>query len=123
MNLKVLARLLKTLKCDVVTSVDGSDCLNKIDGLVKEGAYPPVDLIFMDLEMPIMDGLTATRKIREAEASGVYDGAAVPIVAVSANARQVYADLSTEAGMNGFLRKPYSKAQLSEVLETFISRE
>lgn len=76
----------------------------------------------MDLEMPIMDGLTATKKIREAEANGVYSGSSVPIVAVSANARQVYADLSTEAGMNGFLRKPYSKAQLLEVIDTFITR-
>lgn len=73
--------------------------------------------------MPIMDGLTATRKIREAEAAGVYSGTPVPIVAVSANARQVYADLSTEAGMNGFLRKPYSKAQLVEVIDTFVIRE
>lgn len=120
--MKVLARLLKTLKCDVVTSVDGSDCLTKIDALIEQGAYPPVDLIFMDLEMPIMDGLTATKKIREAEANGVYSGSSVPIVAVSANARQVYADLSTEAGMNGFLRKPYSKAQLLEVIDTFITR-
>lgn len=122
-NLKVLARLLKTLKCDVITACDGSECLAKIESLVNEGTYPPVDLIFMDLEMPIMDGLTATKHIREAETGGIYAGSPVPIVAVSANARQVYADLSTEAGMNGFLRKPYSKAQLSEVLDKFIIRE
>lgn len=114
---------MKTLKCDVVTACDGSVCLSKIEELAKEGVYPPVDLIFMDLEMPIMDGLTATKNIREAEAAGTYTGNAVPIVAVSANARQVYADLSIEAGMNGFLRKPYSKAQLSEVLDKFIERE
>lgn len=67
--------------------------------------------------------MTAAKKIRESEANGSYAGKQVPIVAVSANARQVYADLSTEAGMNGFLRKPYSKAQLSDVLKQFIVRD
>lgn len=48
-----------------------------------------------------MDGLTATQNIRAAEANGKYIGKKVTIVAVSANARQVYADLSAQAGMDG----------------------
>lgn len=56
-----------------------------------------------------MDGLEATRNIRLGETNGKYIGRRVPIVAVSANARQVYAERAEDAGMDGFLRKPYSK--------------
>lgn len=86
--------------------------------------------------------MTATQNIRASEAQGTYSGEKVKIVAVSANARQLYADLSAEAGMDGlvisgvettcfhsslffhsFLRKPYSKAELGEVVKRFVEQE
>jgi CheY-like chemotaxis protein len=60
-------------------------------------------LILMDLEMPVMDGLEATRVIRKMEhEEGV--GVPMPIVAVTGNARQQYIDDSKEAGMQGGMK-------------------
>jgi CheY-like chemotaxis protein len=64
---------------------------------------------------PVLDGLGATRKIRQLEADGVLTPA-VPIVAVSGNARS---DRAREAGMNGFVRKPYGKTELAHVVDTW----
>ena len=82
-----------------------------------------LSLVRSDLEMPVMDGLTATREIRAREASGQYTSQRVPIVAVSANARQQYEELSMEAGMDSFIRKPYNKTVITDVLKQYIERE
>jgi CheY-like chemotaxis protein len=62
-----------------------------------------------------MDGLAATRRIRELEEEGALRSSP-PIVAVSGNARSEWTDRARDAGMDGFLRKPYSKAELQELL-------
>lgn len=67
--------------------------------------------------------MTATRELRAREASGHYSSKRVPVVAVSANARQQYEELSVEAGMDSFIRKPYNKTQLADVLKQFIERD
>jgi PAS domain S-box-containing protein len=68
------------------------------------------DLIIMDMQMPVIDGLTATRRIRAIERErGV---AAIPIVALSANARQQDVESSGKAGCNRHLSKPISKQNL-----------
>ena len=66
------------------------------------------DLVFMDLEMPVMDGYQAAEKIRKEV------GSKVPIVALSANALEEYYQMATEAGMNDFLVKPYKPEDLFE---------
>jgi CheY-like chemotaxis protein/anti-sigma regulatory factor (Ser/Thr protein kinase) len=66
-------------------------------------------LILMDMEMPEMDGLTATRLIREREAA---TGAWVPIVAMTANALQGDRERCFEAGMDGYIAKPINQAAL-----------
>ncbi|EIN04589.1 hypothetical protein PUNSTDRAFT_146276 [Punctularia strigosozonata HHB-11173 SS5] len=120
-NQKLLSRILRGLDCDVITANDGADCIAKIDALICEPDTPAFDLILMDLEMPVIDGLQATQKIRAAEADGRYP-LRHRIVAVTANARQQYADMSSAMGMDGFLRKPYSKAEVAEIVRTFTSR-
>ena len=62
------------------------------------------DLILMDLQMPVMDGLTASRKIRE------FSG--VPIIALTANGSRQEEDRCYEAGMNDYLQKPFKPADL-----------
>lgn len=66
------------------------------------------DLVFMDLEMPVMGGYQAAAKIRKEV------GSQVPIVALSANALEEYYQMVTEAGMNDFLVKPYKPEDLFE---------
>lgn len=70
------------------------------------------DLILMDISMPVMDGLQAARAIR----SGDGASRAAPIIALSATVMPEQTELFLEAGMNGFLGKPLSRAALNDVL-------
>ena len=74
------------------------------------------DLILMDMQMPVMDGLTAIRAIRASEAAGGRP--ARPIWALSANALPEHVAASMAAGANGHLSKPVSAEALFTVLET-----
>jgi CheY-like chemotaxis protein len=77
---------------------------------------PRVDLILMDVEMPEMDGLEATRLIRADEAaSGLR---MVPILALTAHAVQGYRERCLQAGCTGYLSKPIRKPVLLEAVQT-----
>ncbi|NNF29463.1 MAG: response regulator, partial [Gemmatimonadetes bacterium] len=83
------------------------------DGQAALDAYqanPGIDLIFMDMQMPVMDGLTATRAIRTFEASNGLEP--VPIVALTAHALPEEFEKSREAGCDAHLTKPISQDQL-----------
>ena len=77
------------------------------------------DVILMDIRMPVMDGLTATRKIRE---SGREDGKTVPIVAMTANVFEEDVRKSLDAGMDAHLSKPIEITQMYAVLDSMIYR-
>ncbi|MCA9216768.1 MAG: PAS domain-containing protein [Planctomycetales bacterium] len=72
------------------------------------------DLVLMDVQMPEMDGLQATQKIREIEASS---GTHVPIVAITAHAMEEDRRRCLEAGMDDYLRKPVRRRELDEVIQ------
>ena len=71
------------------------------------------DLVLMDVQMPVMDGMEATRRIR---ALGTAR-AGVPIVAMTANAMSGARETYAEAGMNDFVAKPFDRAKLVETIE------
>jgi len=75
------------------------------------------DIVLMDLQMPVMDGLTATRRIRELEAT--RGQISTPIVALTANAMAGQLEICMEAGMSGFLTKPLEIARLHETLDRY----
>ena len=77
------------------------------------------DLIFMDVRMPVMDGLEATRRIR---ACTKRDAGGVPIVAMTANAMQEDRDASRNAGMNAHIAKPIDMDELKKVLYDTLKR-
>jgi len=70
--------------------------------------------VLMDIQMPIMDGLAATRAIRGR-------GVAVPIIGLTGNARPEQADEARAAGMQAYLTKPYTRAQLLEAIRSSIA--
>lgn len=74
----------------------------------------PLSVILMDIEMPIQDGLTCTRNIRELERQGKITGGRLPIIAVSANARIEQILEAKEAGCDDVLIKPYRMPELLE---------
>ena len=78
------------------------------------------DIILMDIMMPIMDGLEATRKIR---ALNRPDALAVPIIAMTANAFQQDVEQSLAAGMNEHLTKPLDGPQIANTMKKFLANK
>ncbi|KAK2059199.1 hsp90-like protein [Colletotrichum caudatum] len=88
---------------------------------------PPVaiNLILMDIEMPVQDGLTCTRRIRELEREGrvfCASGGRIPIIAVSANARPEQMQNAKKAGCDDVLVKPYRMPELIEKMQVVVRR-
>jgi signal transduction histidine kinase/DNA-binding response OmpR family regulator/HPt (histidine-containing phosphotransfer) domain-containing protein len=104
-NRKYMEGLLKRLGHQVRFAEDGARAVDEV------GRQLP-DLVLMDLHMPVMDGLQATRTLR----SGQGPAAAVPIVALTADAFAESRDRAHAAGMNGFLSKPVRTDQIETVL-------
>jgi CheY-like chemotaxis protein/HPt (histidine-containing phosphotransfer) domain-containing protein len=82
----------------------------------------PVDLILMDMHMPVMDGLECTRRIRAAEEGGELAGRRT-IVAMSANVLPEAARDCRQAGMDDFLPKPHSRRELLDMLGRWLGQE
>lgn len=76
------------------------------------------DLVLMDIQMPVMDGVTATRKIRELNLP-VHR---IPIIAMSANVLPKQVKLFMEAGMNDHVGKPIKRSELFHKLNTWLER-
>lgn len=87
---------------------------------VAEAAEGSFDVILMDMQMPVMDGLEAVRRIREAEGEG--GAAPTPICMLTANALPHFLAMALEAGANGFLTKPVSTTALIEQIAQLVSR-
>jgi signal transduction histidine kinase/CheY-like chemotaxis protein len=119
-NQKLAMLLVKREGCQVDVASDGFQALDKL----KENMY---DLILMDIQMPNMDGLTATKRIREIENSsekqdfvGLNQSEShVTIVGLTAHARAEDEQGCYEAGMDLFLTKPINKTKFSETLQSF----
>ncbi|MDQ2780333.1 MAG: response regulator, partial [Pseudomonadota bacterium] len=77
-----------------------------------------VDLVLMDIQMPVLDGYGAARQLREREVRLRLPR--VPIVALTANAFDEDASQSMAAGMDAHLAKPYSRLQLNELLQRWL---
>ncbi|WP_249978302.1 ATP-binding protein [Vreelandella olivaria] len=104
-NRKVAIGLLSRLGCDVVCAENGSDALNMVQ-------TQQVHLIFMDIQLPDIDGVTVTKKLRE---KGGWL-ARVPIVAMTAGGVEDDRTRCLAAGMNDYITKPLSLLSLSNVL-------
>ncbi len=81
----------------------------------------PYDLVLMDVQMPEMDGLEATRQIRNPQSAVLNHG--IPIIAMTAHALQGDRERCLEAGMNGYVSKPVSPRALAEVLTRWLPRQ
>ncbi|MBL4680293.1 MAG: response regulator [Pseudomonadales bacterium] len=113
-NQKLAARLLEKLGCFVDIANDGADAVDMF-------ARSPYDLIFMDCQMPIMDGFEATTKIREIESAKKTAGMRTPIIALTANCLPEDRARSFDAGMDEFLTKPILKEKLQTALIKWVS--
>ncbi|MBL8860641.1 MAG: response regulator [Planctomycetes bacterium] len=105
-NQKVAAKMLGRLGCAVDLAEDGAAAVERC----RSADYA---LVLMDLSMPVMDGLEATRRIRQAEARS---GRRVPIVALTANAMEGDRERCLGAGMDDYLAKPLRFEGLARVI-------
>lgn len=114
-NIEITRNILLHKNLQVDVAVNGEEGVTHF--LSHEPGY--YDVILMDIRMPVMDGLTATRKIRE---SGREDGKTVPIVAMTANVFEEDVRKSLDAGMDAHLSKPIEITQMYAVLDSMIYR-
>ncbi len=103
-NQKLATLMLQKLGHEVVVAADGRQACEHV-------ARGDFDLVLMDMQMPELDGIEATRRIRAA-------GHRLPIVAMTANARDADRDVCIAAGMNGFLAKPVRAPELDEAIRS-----
>jgi signal transduction histidine kinase/ligand-binding sensor domain-containing protein/DNA-binding response OmpR family regulator len=106
-NQKIAATYLKRLGCEVEIAPDGEQAVRACS----EGAY---DLVLMDMQMPVMDGLEATRRIRAAE-----QGRRTPIVALTADAMTGARERCLQAGADDYLTKPLELPRLRALVERY----
>jgi signal transduction histidine kinase/DNA-binding response OmpR family regulator len=111
-NRKVMSATLKGLGLEVVDAENGSLALDTL-------MHEPIDLILMDMNMPVMDGIEATKRIRAAEASGERHGR-MPIIAMTANVLKEAVDACREAGMDDFVPKPFQRSQTIDALARWL---
>jgi len=109
-NQRVALRLLERQGHLVTVVGDGRAALEAV-------AAQEFDCVLMDMEMPDLDGLEATRIIRRNEAGGESH---LPIIAMTANAMQGDQQRCLEAGMDGYVSKPVAAQALNEVLERLV---
>jgi CheY-like chemotaxis protein len=104
-NFKLICYFLSGANIEVVSAVNGKEAVDKFFTI------PDIDLILMDIKMPVMDGYTAAKLIREANIS-------IPIIAQTAYADDI--DKAIESGCSGLISKPFDRKGLLNKISEFI---
>jgi len=111
-NQKVAQRILERLGYRVDAVADGAEAIHALE-------MTPYDLVLMDVQMPEMDGLEATRRIRN-PASSVRDHQ-VPVLAITAHALKGDREQCLAAGMDDYVSKPVQPQELADVVEKWMA--
>ena len=114
-NALLARRLLEKAGCDVRHCRNGRQAVETFRRVLGGVAEPAVDLVLMDVHMPVLDGLEAARAIRALYAGN--PASRPPIVAVTANAFEEDRRQCLDAGMDDYLAKPFERDDLHRVLE------
>ncbi|MCR4892926.1 MAG: response regulator, partial [Lachnospiraceae bacterium] len=112
-NAEIMTELLRMRGMEVEVAQNGRIAVD----LVENNDPGHFDLILMDMRMPVLDGLGATKEIRK---SSHPDGKDIPIVALTANAFDEDVQRAIQAGMNAFLSKPVEPDKLYETISRMI---
>jgi PAS domain S-box-containing protein len=108
-NMLLISEVLRRMGFDVIQMQNGREVLESLHH------YDPV-LIFMDLNMPEMDGYTTTRRIRQLPEPDCH----IPIIALTADAMKGDREKCLEAGMNGYISKPFKLEEIERVLKSHV---
>ncbi|WP_027722939.1 hybrid sensor histidine kinase/response regulator [Maridesulfovibrio zosterae] len=104
---RVVSAFLENANCELEMVENGRDAIDAIQ-------ERPCDLVIMDVQMPVMDGLEATRLIRSGHIENIDPS--TPILALTAHAMKGDRERCLEVGMNGYLSKPFSSSSLMEAM-------
>ena len=116
LNRVLINLMLKNVNMQVVEATNGQEAIE-----VLEKSEPnEFSVILMDIMMPIMDGYTATAKIRKNKREDI---ASIPVLAVTANAFEYYKKQAEDYGMNGYVTKPLIKEKLYEEISRVTTRQ
>jgi two-component system sensor histidine kinase/response regulator len=117
-NQRLVQRILEKEGHDVIVVANGREALEALKlAALKNDTF---DLVLMDVQMPLMDGIEAATAIRKAE---VLTKAHIPIVALTAHAMKGDRDRCEAAGMDGYVSKPIRAADLLKMVETYAKKE
>jgi CheY-like chemotaxis protein len=111
-NREIILTLLEPSGIHIIEAENGEDAVQKF-----EQSAPEIDIVFMDIKMPLMDGFEATAAIRS---SGWPGAGAVPIIALTANAFQEDINQARAAGMNDHLSKPIDIDKVFAVMSKYL---
>ncbi len=112
-NRMIAGKLFESQGFSIDEAENGEEAVNKL----KDAAEGDYDLILMDIQMPVMDGCTATKEIRKLPESWKAN---IPIIAISAYAAPDGEDLSRDAGIDAFVEKPFDLKSVLELVERII---
>ena len=123
MNQKVLAKQLRQLDMHVAVANNGVEaldylCTTKFHSKNTQSGND-LSLILMDWEMPVMDGLTCVRRIRQLQSDHILRGH-LPVIAITANVRAEQVKVAMEAGMDDVMSKPFRIPELQERIERLL---
>ena len=111
-NQQVARGVLRKLGCKVDLAINGMDALSSMEN----SSY---DIIFMDCQMPRMDGYEATAEIRQKEME-TQDSKRIPIIALTANALSGDREKCLAAGMDDYISKPFGQDRIAEILKRWL---
>ena len=114
LNIEIAMEILKMFELEVTLASNGKEAV-EIYQSREAGSF---DIVFMDIQMPVMDGYTAAKKIRD---SGRKDAGTIPIVAMTANAFSEDVQKAIHTGMNDHLAKPIDIQLLVKILKKWLS--
>lgn len=124
-NQQILRKQLVRSGCTVYVANHGVEALKFLRTSTlwakNEGQGPCIDVVLMDWEMPIMDGLTCTQEIRSLEKAGCFT-CHPEVIAVTANARPEQVRIAKDAGIDALMPKPFTVKQLLELVTQRLSR-
>ncbi len=115
LNQLVISKLLQKMGCHVDMAENGLEAINRLKLSAPEDERPRYAIIFMDIQMPVLDGLKATAMIRAQE----QESQRTPIIAITAHAMKGDREKFLDEGMDGYLSKPIRREDLCATLKKY----